>query len=77
MYYDNDQRGKSSLWRMFRSSVYHLSLHTVTTDYGFYKSLSDSVQKMNNLLFSISLVEDYAIMVHMAVRWRGLWSDTA
>ncbi len=61
MYYDNDKRGKSSLWRMFRASVYHLSLHTVTTDYTIYKSLSDSARSMNNLMFAISQAEDYAI----------------
>ena len=54
MYYDNDKRGKSSLWRMFRASVYHLCLHAVTTDFAIYKSLSDSTRSMNNLMFAIS-----------------------
>jgi hypothetical protein len=77
MYYDNDKRGKSSLWRMFRASVYHLCLHAVTTDYGIYKPLSDSTQSVNNMMFAISQAEDYAIKGHMSARWRGLLLDTA
>lgn len=77
MYYDNDKRGKSSLWRMFRASVYHLSLHAVTTDYAIYKSLSNSTRSINNLIFAISQAEDYAIRGHMSARWRGLLLDTA
>ncbi|MDG6904425.1 MAG: VWA domain-containing protein [Nitrososphaerota archaeon] len=77
MYYDNDKRGKSSLWRMFRASVYHLCLHAVTTDYAIYKPLSDSTQSLNNLMFAISQVEDYAVRGHMSARWRGLLLDTA
>ncbi|MHB1867413.1 MAG: VWA domain-containing protein [Nitrososphaerales archaeon] len=77
MYYDNDRKGKSSLWRMFRASVYHLCLHAVTTDYGIYKSLSDSSRSVNNLMFAISQAEDYAIKGHMSARWRGLLLDTA
>ena len=77
MYYDNDKRGKSSLWRMFRASVYHLCLHVVTTDYSIYRSLSNSPRSINNLLFAISQAEDYAIRGHMSARWRGLLLDTA
>jgi hypothetical protein len=57
--------------------VYHLCLHTVTTDYGIYKSLSDSARSMNNLMFAISQAEDYAVKGHMSARWRGLLLDTA
>lgn len=77
MYYDNDKRGKSSVWRMFRASVYHLCLHAVTTDYSIYKPLSGSTRSVNNLLFGISQAEDYAIRGHMSARWRGLLLDTA
>ncbi len=77
MYFDNDVKGKASLWRMFRASVYHLCLHTVSTEYQIYKPLSDSATSTNNLLFAISQVEDYAVKGHMSAKWRGLLLDTA
>jgi hypothetical protein len=77
MYFDNDKKGKASLWRMFKASVYHLCLHAVTTDYSIYKPIAESVSSTNNLMFAISMVEDYALMGHMKARWRGLLPDTA
>lgn len=77
MYFDNDENGRISLWRMFKASVYHLSLHVATTDYGIYKSMFETFPSSNNLMFAISQVEDFAIKGHMNARWRGLLFDTA
>ncbi|MGI0090484.1 MAG: hypothetical protein ACREBS_02125 [Nitrososphaerales archaeon] len=77
MYFDNDQKGKASLWRMFRASVYHLCLHAITTDYRIYKGLSGSVSLANNLMFAISQVEDHVVRGHMRAKWPGLLLDTA
>lgn len=76
MYFDNDPNGKSSMWRMFRASVYHLSLHANTTDYRVYRSLQNR-PSINNLMFAISVVEDYCIRGHMRARWPGLLLDCA
>ena len=76
MYFDNDLKGRISLWRMFKASVYHVCLHTVTTDYSIYKSMSESAS-VNNLMFAISQVEDFAIKGHMKAKWKGLLFDTA
>ena len=77
MYFDNDAHGKASMWRMFRASVYHLSLHANTTDYRVYRSVQNYTPSTNNLMFAISLVEDYAIRGHMKERWPGLLLDCA
>jgi hypothetical protein len=77
MYFDNDMKGRASLWRMFRASVYHMCLHSVTTDYSIYHPITDTASSVSNLLFAISLVEDYALMGHMKARWKGLLLDTA
>ena len=77
MYFDNDLKGRISLWRMFKASVYHLSLHTITTDYSMYKSISESVSSVQNLMFAISQVEDFAVKGHMKSKWKGLLFDTA
>ena len=77
MYFDNDAHGKSSMWRMYRASVYHLSLHANTTDYRVYRSLQNYTPSVNNLMFAISTVEDYAIRGHMRSKWPGLLLDCA
>ena len=77
MYFDNDANGKSSMWRMYRASVYHLSMHANTTDYRVYRSLQNYTPSVNNLMFAISTVEDYAIRGHMRAKWPGLLLDCA
>ncbi len=77
MYFDNDAHGKASMWRMYRASVYHMSLHANTTDYRVYRSLQNYSPSVNNLMFAISLVEDYSIRGHMKARWPGLLLDCA
>lgn len=77
MYFDNDAHGKASMWRMFRASVYHMSLHANTTDYRDYRSLQKYTPSVNNLMFAISIVEDYAIRGHMRAKWPGLLLDCA
>lgn len=76
MFFDNDQTGRASLWRMFRSSVYHLCLHVAITDYSIYRDFASRFEA-NNALFSISLSEDYALRGYMRARWPGLVLDTA
>ena len=33
MYFDNTEEGRLALWKMFRASVMHLSLHSAVTDF--------------------------------------------
>ena len=77
MYFDADKNGKASLWRMFRASVYHLAMHTITTDFGIYRDLADKASSFNNLTFAISEAEDFAIRGHMKAKWPGLLFDMA
>ena len=77
MYFDNDKNGKASLWRMYRASVYHLSLHVIATDYKVYKSISNYTPSVNNFLFAVSVAEDYAVRGCMKSMWPGLLLDTA
>ncbi|MFI5420322.1 MAG: hypothetical protein ACHQ1H_05090 [Nitrososphaerales archaeon] len=77
MYFDNDKNGRASLWRMYRASVYHLSLHVISTDYKVYKSISNYTPSVNNFLFAVSVAEDYAIRGRMRSMWPGLLLDSA
>jgi hypothetical protein len=76
MFFDNDARGKASLWRMFKASLCHLSLHSILTDYTIYKELTEG-EHMPNLMFAISLVEDFVLRGYMKTRWPGLLVDAA
>ncbi|MDA4130632.1 MAG: hypothetical protein OK457_07665 [Thaumarchaeota archaeon] len=77
MYFDNDKNGRSSMWRMYRASVYHLCLHAISTDYRVYRSISKYTPSTNNFMFAISVTEDYAILGHMRSKWPGLLLDCA
>ena len=76
MFFDNDQAGRAALWRMFRSSVYHLCLHAAVTDYSIYRDFAARFEP-NNAIFAISLAEDFALRGYMQIRWPGLVLDTA
>ncbi len=76
MFFDDDASGRTSLWRMFRASLYHLCLHARYTDYSFYGEDADDSQ-VSNSIFAISLVEDYVIRGFMRASWPGLVLDTA
>ena len=39
--------------------------------------MSDTATSVNNLMFAISQVEDFAVKGHMKARWKGLLFDTA
>jgi len=79
MYFDTDAKGKASLWRIYRASIYHLALHTEVTDYTIYRDAlrKNHTSEQNNKMFAISLVEDHAIRGLMRARWPGLIADTA
>jgi hypothetical protein len=76
MFFDNDAKGKASIWRMFKATLCHLSLHAILTDYGIYKELAKD-EHMENLMFAISLVEDFIVRGYMKTRWPGLLLDAA
>jgi archaellum component FlaC len=76
LFFDSDIEGKASLWRMYRASLYHLSLHAAITDYSIYQDFAISY-KANNAMFAISMAEDYAIRGFERVMWPGLLLDDA
>ena len=76
LFFDNDLFGKTSLWRMFRASLYHLSLHSAITDYSIYKNIT-SKYSFNNAMFAISMAEDFAIRAYTRSKWPGLILDAA
>ena len=76
LFFDDDSRGRLSLWRLYKASVSHLSAHAILTDYSVYRELANRTS-LNNLMFGVSLVEDYVIRGFMGARWPGLLLDAA
>ncbi|MDH2900044.1 MAG: VWA domain-containing protein [archaeon] len=76
LFFDNDNEGKASLWRMYRASLYHLSLHAAATDYSIYQDFAIS-HNANNAMFAISMAEDFAIRGYAKSMWPGLILDEA
>lgn len=76
MFFDNDREGKTSLWRMYRASLYHLCMHAATTDYSIYSEIAGDYEP-NIAMFAISMVEDFAIRGFARTLWPGLILDEA
>jgi hypothetical protein len=76
MFFDNDSEGKTSLWRMYRASLYHLCMHAATTDYSIYSEIAGNYEP-NVAMFAISMAEDYAVRGFARVLWPGLILDEA
>ncbi len=76
MFFDNDPEGKTSLWRMYRASLYHLCMHAATTDYSIYSEIAGNYEP-NVAMFAISMAEDYALRGFARVLWPGLILDEA
>ncbi len=76
MHFDNDERGRTALWRLFRASVLHLSLHAFASNFEIYeKALLN--ENVNNATFAMSLAEDYALRAVMRTLWPALVVETA
>jgi hypothetical protein len=76
MHFDRDPVGRTSLWRLFRASIVHLSLHTFASDFSIYDNAFER-ENEKNITFAKSLAEDYAIRGVMQALWKGLLLETA
>jgi hypothetical protein len=76
LFFDNDNEGKATLWRMYRASINHLSLHAAITDFSIYQDFA-LAHSPNNAMFAISMVEDFAIRGFAKAMWPGLLLDEA
>ena len=79
MPFDNDAKGRLSLFRMFRSSLYHLCLHAAVSDFGIYSEAARERESNEsvNATFAMSIVEDFAVRGYASSLWPGLLSEMA
>ena len=64
------------LWRLFKASVYHLSLHAGFSDFQTYANWAKDKEK-NLAIYAVSILEDAVINAHLRARWSPLIPDIA
>jgi len=74
--FKNNSLDRQSLVRMFASSVHHLSVHTLTSDFAHYKQWAKG-KDLNLAFFIIELIEDTAVRAYLKLRFKGLLHDVA
>jgi len=65
-----NQAHKKIMWYLFKSSVYHLSLHSLLSDFSVYSKWARGKQ-LNLSTFAVSLIEDAVLTKHLkqSFRW--------
>jgi hypothetical protein len=76
MYFDQDERSFAGLWRLFRASLYHASLHAAYSDFTQYAAWAKG-KDLASMTFIVSLIEDFRITMKAATAWPGILSDLA
>jgi hypothetical protein len=76
LYFDQDEHSFSALWRLFRASLYHASLHAAYSDFKRYGSWARG-KDLSATTFVVSLMEDFRITKKAASAWPGILSDLA
>ncbi|MBI2126816.1 MAG: hypothetical protein HYU02_05845 [Thaumarchaeota archaeon] len=76
LYFDEDETSWTSLWRLFKASLYHTSLHAAYSDFQSYSAWAKE-KDLTASTFTVALIEDVKITMEAARRWQGLLSDIA
>jgi hypothetical protein len=76
LYTDQDSSGWNSMWRNFRASLFHLSLHAAFSDFRGYAPWAKA-KEVSPATFAVSLVEDVHIIMEARTKWAGVLADLA
>jgi hypothetical protein len=76
LYVDQGYGGWSTIWRLFRGSLFHLSLHAAFSDFSAYAHWARG-KEVEAATFAVSLVEDVNATTQAEKRWPGTLSDLA
>ena len=76
LYTDQDSAGWDTVWRNFRASLFHLSLHAAFSDFRAYAPWAKG-KDVNAATFAVSLVEDVHIITEARSKWAGVLTDLA
>lgn len=76
LYFDADEHAWSSLWKLYRASLYHGALHAAYSDFRQYAAWAKD-KDLKTATFIVSLLEDYRITKKAADEWPGIIPDIA
>jgi hypothetical protein len=76
LYVDQDSAGWNMVWRLFKGSLYHLSLHAAFSDFKAYGEWAKS-KEVSSATYTVSLVEDMYLMAQARSKWPGILPDIA
>jgi len=70
------EKQKEILWRMFKASVYHLSLHVAVSDFEIYADWAKG-KNINPATCVVSVLEDAVVNAYLRAFWHPLITDIA
>ncbi|MDV3243923.1 MAG: VWA domain-containing protein [Nitrososphaerales archaeon] len=76
LYADTDNQNWTTLWRLFRASLYHAAFHVLHSDVERYIEWARGKDRYA-AIYAVSLVEDYKITVMAHREWSPLLQDIA
>ena len=76
LYFDADERAWSSLWKLYRASLYHGALHAAYSDFKQYAGWAKG-KDLTTATFVVSLLEDYRVTRKAFYEWPGILPDIA
>jgi nitric oxide reductase activation protein len=72
----NNQFHRKLMWKLFKASTFHLSMHVAVSDYKTYDDWAKN-KDVNLATFSASLVEDAVVNAYLRAKWQNLAQDIA
>ena len=76
LYFDADEHAWTSLWRLYRASLYHGALHAAHSDFKQYAGWAKD-KDLKTATYIVSLLEDFRITKKAADEWPGIIPDIA
>ncbi len=76
LYFDPDERGWASMWRHFKASLYHASLHAAYSDFKSYSPWAKEKDR-GTATYTVSLLEDFRVTLLGIKSWPGIAGDIA
>lgn len=76
LYFDDDEESYGSLWRLFKASLFHTSLHAAYSDFKTYAPWARN-KNLTTATFCVTLIEDLRVTLKAFAKWRGTLRDIA
>ena len=76
LFLDQDPDGWNTVWRLFKASLHHASLHAAYSDFKVYGAWARN-KDVEMATFAVSFVEDLKLIAKAKAKWPGVLPDIA